>query len=365
MTIQKFPSYYSTAFVLLLAISGCNNQDIDDPRSLAPLVRIATAYTNKQHDHEFTGVVAARVESNMDFRVTGKIIERVVDTGQMVKKGDLLMRIDPTDLELAYRSQTSTVVSARAHARQTATDRDRYFNLLSAGAVSASAYDRIKAAADAAQAQLNAAEAQANVKKNQLGYAILLADVDGVVLETLGEPGQVVAAGQTVVRLAHFDAHEAVIDLPEGIRPSIGSTAQATLFNGSGNEEIATLRQLSATANPITRTFEARYVLAGTAALAPLGTTVVIRMKDKSTHEEVRLPLSALYDQGQGPGVWVIQDSKPQLTVAWQGVEITSVDAETVSIASGLSDGDQYVALGAHLLHEGQIVRSLHQGADL
>lgn len=150
----------------------------------------------------FSGVVVARTQSDLGFRVSGKILQRLVDTGQTVKRGQPLMRMDPVDLNLQARAQQEAVTAARARAKQTGDDEARYRGLVADGAVSASSYDQIKAAADAAKAQLSAAQAQADVARNATEYAVLLADADGVVMDTLAEPGQVVSAGQAVVRLA-------------------------------------------------------------------------------------------------------------------------------------------------------------------
>src|SRR5947208_2455800 len=168
---------------------------------------------------------------------------------------------------------------AKARARQTADDEARSHDLVGVGAVSASAYDKAKAAAEAARAELNAAEARANVARNETSYAVLVADADGVVVETLAEPGQVVGAGQAVVRVAHAGRREAVIELPETLRPAIGSTGRASLY-GSGLTGPAKLRQLSDAANRQTRTFEARYVLEDRLAVAPLGSTISMQISD-------------------------------------------------------------------------------------
>jgi biotin carboxyl carrier protein len=164
-------------------------------------------------------VVVARTQSDLGFRVQGKILERFVDTGQTVKRGQPLMRLDPADLKLQAVAQQQAVDAARARARKAISDEARYRGLVGAGAVSASEYDQIKAAADSAKADLSAAQAQANVAQNATGYAVLLADSDGVVMETLAEPGQVVSAGQAVIRLARAGQREALVQLPETLRP--------------------------------------------------------------------------------------------------------------------------------------------------
>ncbi|WP_309546516.1 efflux RND transporter periplasmic adaptor subunit, partial [Xanthomonas phaseoli] len=180
--------------VLPLALSACGGKAQTDPRTAAPLVRAATVGDASSAARSFSGTVAARVQSDLGFRVAGKVSERLVDAGQRVKRGQALMRIDPVDLQLAARAQQDAVAAARARAQQTAEDEARYRDLRGTGAISASAYDQIKAAADAAKAQLSAAQAQADVARNANRYTDLLADADGVVMETLVEPGQVVAA---------------------------------------------------------------------------------------------------------------------------------------------------------------------------
>ncbi|WP_213947162.1 efflux RND transporter periplasmic adaptor subunit [Luteibacter sp. dw_328] len=349
--------------VLLLAgvLSGCSRTEAD-PRLTAPLVRTATLDASKAGESSFSGIVAARVQSNLGFRVPGKVIERLVDAGQTVRKGQPLMRMDRTDLALADTASVGQVEAARAQALQTAADEKRLRGLVDAGAVSASAYDQAKAASDAAAARLRAAEAQASVSSNEAGYSILLADADGTVMETLAEPGQVVAAGQMVVRLAHAGPREALVDLPETVRPAIGSTARATLYGGNGEGGSARLRLLSDAADPATRTFEARYVLEGAAADAPLGSTVVVHLPNAS-RAAMSIPISAIFDRGNGPGVWVIP-AKTQ-AVSWRPVTLGSVGEESVTVTGGLQGGERFVALGAHQLHEGEQVRtSLTPGAQ-
>lgn len=342
---------------LPLALAACGDTPgTDDPRTQPPLVRAATVISASGSSRAFTGVVIARVQSDLGFRVQGKILERLVDTGQTVKRGQPLMRLDPVDLSLAAQAQQQAVSAARARARQAAADEARYRSLVKTGAVSVSAYDQIKAAADTARADLSAAQAQANVAQNTTGYAVLLADADGVVMETLAEPGQVVSAGQPVVRLARAGQREAVVQLPETLRPAIGSAAQASLYASSHPPVPATLRLLSDAADPVTRTFEARYVLQGALAAAPLGSTVTLHIsEDQAQDELMQVPLAAIYDAGKGPGVWQIS-GKPA-TVRWKPVQVRGLGDDAAQVTGSLKAGEQVVALGVHLLHEGEAVR--------
>ena len=341
--------------VLPFALAACKLATSSiDPRTQTPLVRVAAVDTPVHAERSFTGIVAARVQSDLGFRVPGKVLERLVDTGQTVKRGQPLMRIDPTDLRLATRAQEEIVAAATARARQTAEDEARYRDLVSAGAVSASTYDKVKAGAESARAELNGANAQADVARNVSGYAVLLADADGVVVETLAEPGQVVGAGQVVVRVARAGHREAVIELPETLRPAIGSTGRASVY-GSGLAGPAKLRQLSNAANPHTRTFEARYVLEGRLADAPLGSTISIEIPAGQSARAMQVPIGAIFDAGKGPGIWLVTGETPQVT--WRAVRVAGLGDDAASVVGELEAGDRVVALGAHLLHEGEHVR--------
>ncbi|WP_431121159.1 efflux RND transporter periplasmic adaptor subunit [Variovorax paradoxus] len=342
---------------LPLALAACDDKTPPDPRTQTPLVRAATVQAAAAASRSFTGTVAARVQSDLGFRVSGKVLERFVDAGQTVKRGQLLMRIDPVDLRLAARAQQEAVSAARARAKQAGDEEARYRDLRGTGAISASAYDQAKAAADAAQAQLGAAEAQSEVARNSNRYSELTADADGTVLETLAEPGQVVNAGQPVVRVAQAGRREAVVQLPETLRPVVGSGGQATLFGKEGVAVPVKLRQLSDAADKLTRTFEARYVLDGELANAPLGATVTVHVADGKPVQAggVQVPIGALFDTGKATGVWVIGGDPS--TVRWQPVAVERLDGERALVAGQLKQGDQVVALGAHLLREGEKVR--------
>jgi len=326
-----------------------------DPRQEPPMVRLVTAARVTGSERGFTGTIGARVESNLGFRVAGKIVERLVNVGEQVKSGQPLMRIDETDLRLAVAAKRNAVAAARAVVVQTDADERRYANLVNDGWTSKQRYEQAKAASDTAKAQLAAAEAEAGVAENQATYSVLVADADGTVTQTLGEPGQVVSAGQAVVRLAQSGPREAVVALPETMRPAIGSLAEASLYGSEGRRYTAHLRQLSDSADVQTRTYEARYVLDGEAAAAPLGATVTIRLASQDSQPEVQVPLGAVLDDGRTTGVWVFDSATS--TVRLQPIKLLRVTSET-AVISGSSSGDQIVSLGAHLLHEGARVRT-------
>src|SRR6266705_3768722 len=337
-----------------VTFTGCGHKQELDPRTQPELVRIVEIGSSSGDDPAFTGVVSARVQSNLGFRVPGKITKRLVDTGQSVRAGQPIMTIDRTDYAHAITARAETVTAAKAKAVQAAADEARYRPLVKSGAVSASIYDQIKAASDAAQADLAAAKAQEQVARDEGGYSQLLADADGVVVETLAEPGQVVAAGQTVVKLAHSGPREAAVNLPETLRPAIGSAAYATLY-GSTMRVPVRLRQLSGAADPQTRTFEARYVLEGDAANATLGATVTVHLSGDAGADALQVPIASVLDRGNGPGIWLLNPSTS--TVSFQPVQVRRLDEELATISGNLHPGQQVVALGVHLLRDGERVR--------
>jgi RND family efflux transporter MFP subunit len=228
----------------------------------------------------------------------------------------------------------------------------RVRKLIAPGFVSAIDYDQKKAAALAARADLAAAESQARVSRNNAAYTVLVADADGTVAETLAETGQVVSAGQVVVRLAHSGPREAMVALPETLRPPLGAVAEARTYSGLVGD--ARLRQLSDAADPTTRTFDARFTLSGAPAAAPLGSTITVRLNIPGQAAAMTVPLGAIYDRGQGAGVWVIGTRS---TVSWRPVRLAAVSEETAVVAAGLQPGERFVALGAHMLHQGEPVR--------
>ena len=343
-------------FVATFVVAACGAEAATDPRTEAPLVRVAVVEEPTPASRSFTGTVAARAQSDMGFRVPGKVAARLVDTGDRVRRGQVLMRIDATDLNLAADAQEDAVDVARARAKQADEQADHYDDLRDSGKISEDEYDAIKAEKDAAEAALDAAESQADIAENSSRYTTLVAESDGVVVETLAEPGQVVAAGQPVVRLATGGQREAVVQLPETLRPDLGSKVEASLFGNEDSAVPATLRQLSDAADPVTRTFEARYVLTGNLADAPLGSTVTIDIPDGTgaRQDGLRVPSGAVLDAGRGPGVWVIDGAS---TVRWRAVTIARVDDESMYVTGDVNAGDRVVALGAHLMRDGKRVR--------
>ena len=324
------------------------------------LVRTFTVIPARGSAAEFTGVIHARTESDLGFRVPGKIIEKLVKDGDHVKRGQALMRLDPTDLQLAAAAAREAVESARAQNKLALADERRLHKLVAMKAVSVQEYDRAKSSADATTAQLKAAIAHSAQLENQVGYAVLKAEADGVIMETPADVGQVVGAGTVVIRLAHDGAREAVVNLPEGEAKMAKSTAVANLYADPGRSFPAQLRELSAMADPLTRTYQARYILGGAGENAPLGATVTVHPDQEETEgagQQYEIPIGALYDGGAGASVWVINPATS--IVSRQPVEVAKLGSETALISKGLKPGEHILALGAHLVKEGEQVKTL------
>jgi RND family efflux transporter MFP subunit len=358
-TLRRHCLAVCAASVAILGLASCKPSAPVDPRTQRTLVEVAEVQPAEAGASAFTGLVAARVESSLGFRVPGKIVERLVDAGQAVRRGQVLMRIDAADFEHNVAAQAGAVAAAKARAVQAAADEVRYRDLVASGAVSRSAYDQAKQAADSARALLSAAEAQLKLTADERAYSILAADADGVVMETLAEPGQYVSAGQTVLRLAHAGPREAAVNLPETVRPAIGSRAEASVY-GSPARLTARLRQLSNSADPLTRTYEARYVLDGAGAQPPLGATATIHLPSPASAQEMAVPLGAIDDNGRRPGVWMLQAKGS--AVAFRPVRLVRLDGERAIVADGVRVGDRVVAFGGHGLHDGERVRAAPTG---
>jgi RND family efflux transporter MFP subunit len=350
-----------------LLVAGCNRSHAEAHAPAPQLVRVVEIDTHRSaaaESRQYTGIVRARIESSLGFRVAGKISERLVDAGERVKKDQPLLKLDPVDYELGLESARAAVEAARAVHIQTSLELERVHILVEKKAEPRDALERATAAAESAAAQLRSAEAQANRIANQASYATLLADSDGIVMNTLAEPGQVVAAGQPVIILAKDGPREAAIDIPEHALALLREqAATARLYLNPEVAVPATLRELSGVADPVARTFQARYVLNGDPTDFPLGATVTVRVSTsgESTSTSAEIPLGSLIDRGDGAAVWIVDPHTS--TIQKRAVSLAKLGAETAWVSRGLGHGDLVVALGAPLLNAGQTVRMVRLSA--
>jgi len=346
-------------------VSGSDKKPLPVDATSPRMIRAVTVISAGGDSMEYTGVIHARTESDLGFRVPGKIIEKLVKAGDHVKRGQALMRLDPTDLRLAANAAREAVEAARAQNKRALADELRQRGLVAIKAVSVQEYEQAKSAADATTAQLNSAAAYSRQLENQEGYAVLRAEADGVIMEIPADVGQVVGAGNVVVRLAHDGAREAVVDLPEGNTKVAKSKAVASLYADSGRSFPAKLRELSAMADPLTRTYQARFSLDGAGINAPLGATVTVHLDGETrsgTSQQYEIPVGALYDGGTGTSVWIINPETSSLSR--RPVEVAKLGSETALVSKGLKPGERILALGAHLVKEGERVRILSGAAQ-
>jgi RND family efflux transporter MFP subunit len=343
------------ALALLPLLAACQDNASAALKPERPVQVQRVAFAGEEATREFVGVVRARHETDLAFRVAGKIVARTVNVGDRVHAGDVVARLDSQDLSLQVQSAEAELAAATSNLAQTSSDLDRYTTLKTRGYASIAEFDRKKAARDEAEGRLERARRALDIARNQLAYAELKADVDGVITATLAEPGQVVAIGQAVARLAHRGEKEAVVALPESwLAEARHAKASVRLWSDPDRRFQARLRELSPQADAATRTFLARFTIFDADDAVALGMTATVVLS-RDGDAVARLPLGAVINRGTGPLVYVVEDS----TLVRRPVTISSVTEDAVIVTSGLNAGDQVVTLGVHKLDPGTKVRTV------
>jgi multidrug efflux system membrane fusion protein len=346
---------FAVASLVVAGLTACNKASPEQEPVRA--VKVLTVGASDSHQEwEFSGEVRARVESSLGFRVGGKLVSRPAEIGQRVKAGQLLAQIDPQDYRVTADAAASQLMAAQSNRDVAEADLKRYQNLFDQGFISEAEMQRREAAFKAAQAQWRSAQAQNTVQGNQSNYTHLLADGAGVVTSIDASPGQVVAAGQPVVRLALDGPRDVVFSIPEDKLSSIktGDTVDVRLWR-DGQTLAAKVRDVSASADSVTRAFVVKAVLPKEAEPV-LGSTVTVQLRHaKDTGvRRVLLPTSALRTEAGSTAVWVLDASN--MTVKSRTIEVTMGEGNDVQVKSGLEDGEQVVISGVHVLNEGQKV---------
>ncbi|WP_235839936.1 efflux RND transporter periplasmic adaptor subunit [Derxia lacustris] len=306
---------------------------------------------------EFAGEVKARAESRLGFRVGGKIVERLVEFGASVRPGQPLARLDPRDLADAEAAGKSALEAARADLKLAESDFKRAVDLQKQNFVSQAEVDRRRSTLDAARAQRDRAEAQARSLGSQTSYALLTADAAGVVTAIEAEAGQVVSAGQTVVRVARADDKEVWIAVPEDRLDLIRAlgAGEVRLWANASQPLTARVRDIAAAADAATRTYTVRLRLDNPPADVRLGMTATVRFDVKRPQPMVRLPLSALLEAGGKTSVWIYDTSDGSVKPV--PVLIGGSDGGDALVAQGIEPGQRVVTAGVHVLQPGQKVR--------
>ncbi len=346
---------YMYVVASVTALAACS-KPAPPPEPVRSVKLITVGEQPLESGAEFAGEVRARVEARLGFRVGGKITRRHAELGQRVKAGDVLAQLDPQDYQLAASAAKAQVTAAQTNRDLAAADYKRFKDLREQNFISGAELERRHAALKAAQAQLEQAQAQMTGQGNQAGYTTLVADAAGVVTAVDAEPGQVVAAGTPVVRIALDGPRDAVFAVPEDrvarIKP--GSAVDVRPW-GASSAMKGQVREVAASADPVTRTFTVKVTLDGKESLA-LGTTVTVTPNalERSMLQAIKLPTSALRQDGKSAAVWVLDTAS--MTVRLQPVVIATADGNDVVIASGLQPGMQVVVAGVHVLSPGQKV---------
>jgi RND family efflux transporter MFP subunit len=347
-----------SAIALFPLLAACDDQAASAIATTERPVQVQrVAFENENPIREFVGVVRARHETDLGFRVAGKIVSRDVNVGDLVRVGDVVARLDPLDLELQVESARAELAAATSSLAQTSVDELRYAGLKAHGYAAVADYDRKKVAKDEAEGRLEHAQRALDLAGNQLAYAELRADADGVITATLAEPGQVVNIGQAVVRLAHRGEKEAAVALPESfVGAAQRSQATVRLWAAPDRSFTARLRELSPQADELTRTYGARFTIEDPDDAVVLGMTATVRLALASDAQVAKLPLAAILNRGTGASVYLVDASS---ALVLRPVTVSSFRENAALVSSGISEGDRVVTLGVQKLAAGTRVRPI------
>ncbi len=306
---------------------------------------------------DYAAEVHARVESRLAFRVGGKVTQRVVNLGDRVKAGQALAQVDPADLRFGQDAARAGLAAAQVNYEQTAVDYKRYEDLRAQGFISAADLERRNSGLQAAKAQFDQARAQAGMQTNQAAYAALTADAPGVITAVYADAGTVVAAGTSVVSLAHDGPRDVVFAVPEDQLPIFrrlqGKAGGVSVTLWGGDVAIpATIREVAAAADPASRTFQVKADVP--AGAAELGQTATVHVELAPADGKLRLPLQAVTGSGSQSHVWILD--RATMKVREQPVVVLRPEGDNLVLDSGLKAGDTVVTAGAHALSPDQQV---------
>lgn len=345
----------SWMIMLTLLLSACGKeQAVTAAKAERPAFTVVVGALGQDHSNVYSGEIRARYETVLGFRIGGKIIARTVDVGAVVGSGQLLARLDAADTALQESAATAQYRLAEDEAK-------RYRELRNQGFVSQSALD-------AKDAALKAAAAQAGLARNQAAYTSLLSDRAGVVSATLAEVGQVVGAGQAVVRIAQDGRREVAIAIPESRFNSVrvGMPAQIELSAaGNGAQTFAGhVREISPAADPASRTYPARISLDSGSAQIALGMTARVKISTTGKSEARKgsaylIPLSAIFQQNDKTAVWIVASDR---SVSLRPVEVSAYRGDGALISGGITAGERIVSAGVHMLTAGDKIQLIDSG---
>ncbi len=340
---------------LLLALAGCKPEEVPVEDRLVRTIVVDPKPIGE--DRHAIGEVKPRYESDLSFRVAGKVLSRLVDVGAWVKRGDTLATLDTQDFQNRLRSAEAEVSSAEASLVNARGIEGRQAKLLKGGWTPKANYDNALQSLQAAEARLKAAKANLDLARDQLNYTTLKADFDGVITAVGAEPGQNVDAGQMVVKLARPDDKDGVFNIAETALTEIGKTQIGVLVWPLSNSELAVegvVREISPVADPATRTYAVKVTLKSPPPELRFGMSIGGRLKGQAALA-VALPSSALFEKNGSPAVWVLDQQSNSLDL--KPITVARYEADIVVVSSGLVQGDIVVTAGVNSLTVGQKVR--------
>jgi multidrug efflux system membrane fusion protein len=339
------------------AVASCKGEAAVEGEVVRPVKVAVVAAAPSGRTLTYSGVVRPRIESALGFRVGGKIVERAVNVGDRVEVGQLIARLDDTDLKLAENSAKAAVASARTRRGVAHDNLERAKPLLSKQFISQAAYDVRHNEFDAAASALDSAEAQLRQARNAVGYATLTADKAGIVTAVTGEPGQVVSPGQAVATVAEAGEIEVAVGVPEqdAGRIAVGQRAGVALWAGEGARIEGRIREIAGQAEAASRTYAVRVANGHPPTGMRLGMTAPVAIRIDGEAEAMLVPLTALTQADGAPVVFVVDaDTR---TVRRTPVIVSGTADEGVRVAGGLKAGDMVVIAGVQFLRDGMRVR--------
>jgi RND family efflux transporter MFP subunit len=346
----------SAAAALAFALAGCNEIAAQHAAPVRPVLVANVHYEARARDRTFVGTIRPRTESELGFRVAGKVSKRLVEVGTMVDTGQPLATLDEIDLKLQADQADAEFSAATGVLAQASAAESRTKELHQKGWSTEAQLDQAKAAADEARARLKRGQRSVELTRNSLSYATLLADAPGVVTATLIEPGQVVAAGQTAIRVARLAEKEVVVAIPETLLARAKSgEARVTVWSQPDKVYLARLRELAPSADAMTRTYLAKFSMPGVGDDVQLGMTATLTLSEHESERVARLPLSALFNQGAGPELYVADGKTGAVTL--KPVTVKGYESNDVLISGGVDEGASVVALGVQKLDPAEKVK--------
>ena len=351
-----FKLYSILAPLAAVILAACNPTTAQQPAPARPVLVTSVHYEAQVSDRSFVGTIRPRIESDMGFRVPGKVSKRLVEVGALSRPASRWRRSTRSISSCRPSRPRRNSAPRPACWRRPAPPKRAPRNCGRRAGPPMRRWIRPKAAADEARARLNRAERSVELTKNSLSYATLVADAPGVVTATLIEPGQVVTAGQTAIRVARLAEKEVVVAIPETLLARAKSgEAQVSIWSEPDKQYVAKLRELAPSADPATRTYLAKFSLPEAGDEVQLGMTATLILSDPASERVARLPLSALFNQGDGPSLYVVDGKTGAVTL--KPVTVKSYESNDVLISGGVDEGAKVVALGVQKLDPAQKVR--------